>query len=105
MGTRFFFNDEVGLNHQQIKDCAVYALNIDYGSGLKKLFTAMYFWQHRVIRLSDGTANIDFSVDVPPASRQPHINIIEDLCKQALIDLVIYHDQITIKGLFNGRKV
>ena len=98
--TKFYFKDEVGLDHQPIEDCAFYALFLEDGSGLKQPFTAIYFWKHRVIRMIKNSQSwIDFAVDVPPASRQPHENIIEDLCKLALIDLVILNDQQTLKGM------
>ncbi|UAT28850.1 hypothetical protein PP753_gp11 [Dinoroseobacter phage vB_DshP-R7L] len=102
--TVFYFKDEVGLDHQPIEDCAFYALFLDDGSGLKQPFTAIYFWKHHVIRMIKPTQGwIDFVVDgAPPASRQPHENIIEDLCKQALIDLAILNDQQTMKGMIHA---
>ena len=100
--TLFYFKDEVGLDQQPIEDCAFYALFLEDGSGLKQPFTAIYFWKHRTMRMIKPTQGwIDFVVDVSLSSRQPHENIIEDLCKQALIDLAILNDQQTLKGMIN----
>lgn len=101
--TIFYFNDEVGLNHQPIEDCAFYGLSLEDGSGFKNPYTAIYFWKHHVIRLiRTHHGAIDFKVEGPPCSREPHQNIIEDLCKQALIDLAILNDQQTLKGMINA---
>ena len=100
--TKFYFNDDGDLDQQTIWNCAFYALFLEDGSGLKQPFTAIYFWKRHMIRMVKPTQGyIDFKVDHLPVSRQPHENIIEDLCKQALIDLIIFNDQQILKGMIN----
>lgn len=93
--TIFYFKDEPALSLQQVENLAFYSFlfNIE---GTPTRITAIYAWELNVIRMVKNDQGIvDFKADLHGASREPHENIIEDKCREALIDLAALMDQQT----------
>lgn len=93
--TIFYFKDEPAVTLESLKDCAFYSLliNID---GEPTQLSVIYAWRLNVIRMVKNDQGwVDFRADLIGASREPHVNIIEDRVRAALIDLSIFMDQQT----------